>query len=58
MLIALVKTLLVRPLDDSREGLHEVLPENFLFFLFFYQFIVLRSRAVQRHQMYFGGSVV
>jgi len=57
MLIALVKTLLVRPLDDSREGLHEVLPENFLFF-FFYQFIVLRSRAVQRHQMYFGGSVV
>jgi len=32
---------------------------NFLFLFFlFYQSIVLSSRAVDGHQMYFGGSVV
>jgi len=31
---------------------------NFLFFLYFYQSTVHSSRAVDGHQMHFGGSVV
>jgi len=31
---------------------------NFLFFLYFYQYTALGSRAFYGHQMYSGGSVV
>ena len=49
--------LLIRPPDDSREGLNFY---SWTFFLYFFnQCTVLSSRAaVDVHQMYLGGSVV
>jgi len=48
---------IVRSPDVSRECL-KLCPWTFWFFHSFYQSIVLSSRAVDGHQMYFGGSVV
>jgi len=46
-----------KPPDVSREGL-KFYPKLYFLFFIFYQSTVLSGRAVNGHQMYFGGSVV